>query len=175
MEPAPKLEGPPSLDVVEAGAREAGRAVARLLKTAGYSVEGVEELSAATVAARHAPRALVVSFALTGALRGSFALVISEEGARALAVSLVGGAGDQLSKRQLGALTELGNIGASAYLNGVAKQLRATCLPSVPSLLIDESARAVEAALGKSEHVQLARVVLGRHAVDLALVATSFR
>lgn len=156
--------------MVEFGAREAARAVARLVKSVGFSVEGVDVMSARALAARHTPRALVVSFTVSGGLQGTFALVASEEHARRLALALVGGPAEALSRRQLGALTELGNIGVSAYLNGVAQRLGATCLPSVPSLLLDQSHRAVEAAFGASTGVHVARLALGAEAVDLALV-----
>jgi chemotaxis protein CheY-P-specific phosphatase CheC len=161
------------LDIVEAGAGEAALAVARLLKATGFSVEAVEIIDGDALAARHGPRALIVSFSVSGALGGGFALVTSEEHARALAVQLVGGGegGLPLTRKQLGALTELGNIGASAYLNSIANRLGARCLPSVPSLILDDAPRAVESSLGDAASIQVARVLFGAHAVDLALVA----
>src|SRR5438270_6110190 len=104
--------------LIEAGAHEAGRAVALLLRKPSATLAGIETLSSTELAARVGPRALVVGFTVSGGLPGRFALATTEASSRKLAHDLVGsvsgkGAGD---KRAMGALTELGNIGASAWL-----------------------------------------------------------
>jgi chemotaxis protein CheC len=173
MDSTPPTKGAPGIDVVEAGAKEAARAVARLTRSVGFAVDRVELVAPAALAERNGPRALVVSVEVTGGVRGRFALVTSETHARGLARSLLPNlrVEDTLSARHLGALTELGNIGASAWLNGVATVVRAMCLPSVPNLVLDEAGAAITSALGAGSEISVARLDLGTSTVDLAFRA----
>src|SRR4051812_20138024 len=127
-------------ELVEAGALEAGRALALLLRKPALPVRSVDVVDPTALARRLGPRALVVGFTISGGLPGRFALLTSEKNAYQIALDLVGSMGapnkdGALGKRAVGALTELGNIGASAFLNGVARALETACVPSVPSLL----------------------------------------
>lgn len=168
--PAPDRER--ALELAQAGANEAALAIARMLpKVTAARVAPLETLGDDALAKRHAPRALVVSFTVSGAVAGRFAVVTSEAHARALAKELLPSLkGDGLPKKAVGALTELGNIGASAYLNGIADMLNASCVPSVPTCTLDDAHTAVAQALGDA-HAPLivARVTAGPHEVDLAL------
>ena len=155
------------LELAQAGANEAALAIATLLKISSARVALVETIADEALASRHGPRALVVGFTISGALQGRFAVVTSEAHAKALAHELVTFKGEGLPKKALGALTELGNIGASAYLNGIADMVQSSCVPSVPSCTIDDAATAIRAVLGPS--LLVARVSAGPHELDLAL------
>lgn len=155
------------LELAQAGANEAALSVARLLKISVAQVGLVETMAADVLALRHGPRALVVGFTVSGALQGRFAMVTSEMHAKAMALQLVSFTGDSLSTKAIGALTELGNIGASAYLSSIADLLCASCMPSVPSWTIDEASSAVAASLGRS--LIVAPLMAGPHRIDLAL------
>lgn len=168
--------GDRSLELAQAGANEAALAIARLLKVSAARVAPLEKLASngvATLAQRHGPRALVVSFTFTGAIEGRFAVVTSESHAKALAKELLPSLkGDGLPKKAVGALTELGNIGASGFLNGIADMLNATCVPSVPTCVVDDAAHVLTRVFGAGELI-VARVTAGPHDVDLALALTS--
>lgn len=165
--PAPDRER--ALELAQAGANEAALAIARMLKMTAARVGPLETVANGALAARHGPRALVVSFTISGGVAGRFAVITSEAHAQALAKQLVPSLkGDSLPKKAVGALMELGNIGASAYLNGIADMLNTTCVPSVPHFVVDDAAVAVANALGTSG-VIVARVTAGPHEVDLAL------
>jgi chemotaxis protein CheY-P-specific phosphatase CheC len=165
--PAPDRER--ALELAQAGANEAALAIARMLKMTAARVSPLETVADGKLAERHGPRALVVSFTISGGVAGRFAVVTSEAHARALAKELVPSLkGDGLPKKAVGALTELGNIGASAYLNGIADMLNVTCVPSVPHFVVDETHAALASALGGAPLI-VARVTAGPHEVDLAL------
>jgi chemotaxis protein CheC len=127
-------------NLIEAGAQEAARAMALLLRRP-VAVRSIETASLDAIAHKLGPRALVVGFTVSGGLPGKFALATSEENAGKLAHDLVGKS--TLDKKSIGALTELGNIGASAFLNGVARALDTACVPSVPSVIVDEPKQAL--------------------------------
>ncbi len=161
-------------DLVEAGAHEAGRALALLLRRADVPVTAIDDVSPAELAARVGPRAVVVGFTVSGGMPGRFAVVTSEAHAQKLADALVGapGADGALGRRALGALTELSNIGASAYLNGVARALDTACVPSVPSVIVDDAGKALALALGVdgTVAVSVARLDAGGVFVELCLI-----
>jgi chemotaxis protein CheC len=164
-----------SPEVVAAGAQEAARAMSRLLRRVPLSVGVSETLSFDALAARHRPRALLVGFTLSGGVHGRLALVMTEASARALAHDLMGpderivDADDVLTRRALGALTELGNIGASGFMNGVAGHIGATCIPSVPAVVLDDADGAVMGSFGEAPALSVARLDIGEP-VDLALM-----
>lgn len=155
------------LELAQAGANEAALAIARLLRVSSARVELIERVARDVFARRHSPRALVVAFTISGAVHGRFAVVTSEAQARTIARELVPFTGDGLPEQAVGALTELGNIGASAYLNGISDMTQMSCVPSVPSCAIDEATAAITAALGPS--LLVARLTAGPHQMDLAL------
>lgn len=159
-------------DLLEAGAREAAEAILRLShhESARILTAGSEPLSA--LIARLGPRAVVVGFTVNGGVSGRFALAVDEAGAHALAAAMTGAAvaaKDKLGKRSLAALTELGNIAASAFMNGAAELLHKSCVPSVPSLAVGDPAALLPAALGNGSAAQVARVAIGDLHVELAL------
>jgi chemotaxis protein CheC len=158
---------PSTKDLVEAGAAEAGRAIALLLRRPKVVVASIDVVDVATLAQRLGPRALVVGFMVSGGFPGRFALAASEAHALKLAADLVGGSGG-LTKKALGALTELGNIGASAYLNGVARALDTACVPSVPSVAVDDATSAISHALGAGS-VDVAQLDAGGVLIELCL------
>lgn len=162
-------------DVLEAGAREAAEALLRLAQreSARIVFAGSEPVSA--VVERAGPRAVVVGFTVSGGLQGRFALVLADPAARALATAMTGpGRGqdgdEKLGKRALAALTELGNIAASAFMNGAAELLHQSCIPSVPSLHHGDPAEHVPAVLGGASTAEIARLDIGDIHVDVALV-----
>lgn len=165
--PMPPMAEPSVLELAQAGANEAALAIARLLKISSARVGRVETVADDVLAARQGPRALVVGFTISGGIKGRFAVVTSETHAKTIAHELVAFKGEGLPKKALGALTELGNIGASAYLNGIADMVQASCVPSIPSCAIDDATTAIRSALGPS--LIVARVVAGPHELDLAL------
>jgi chemotaxis protein CheY-P-specific phosphatase CheC len=152
--------------LVEAGANAAARALGQLLK-APVVVAEVSSGPLSTVAARHAPRACAVTFTVTGALAGRFVLLAREDAARDIATALVGSANE---KRLMGALTELGNITASAFLNGVAALLETSCVPSVPDIEIGDAEKALTTAIGHAGEVLFARLTTrSGQTIDLVL------
>ena len=161
-------------ELVRHGAHEAARALALLLRCASVPVASVESVTHAELAARYLvdgqTRALVVAFTVAGGFPGQFAVAASEADARVFAAELVGRfRSEKFSKRALGALTELANIAASAYFNGVARAIDTACVPSVPILVLDDAESAVDSALGSSSEIAVVRLQVGGAALDLAL------
>lgn len=123
--------------VVEAGAHEAAAALARLLRVPVHA-EGFTSLDTAQLGATHgaasAAQLVVIAFDASGGVKGTFALVVNDDVAAWLASRLTGAAtlDGAVGKGALAALAELGNIAASAFLNGAARVVGRTCLPSVP-------------------------------------------
>ena len=162
-------------DLVEAGAREAAEAIMRLARRESGRMLSVDAERLEALCGRVAPRAVVVGFTVSGAIEGHFALVIAEAGARALANDMIGAkpghaAAEKLGRRGTAALTELGNIAASAFLNGAAELLRASCVPSVPSLFVGDPAQLVPDALGGAAEALVVRLMIGDVDVEIALV-----
>jgi chemotaxis protein CheC len=82
-------------------------------------------------------RLVAVAFDLSGAVHGSMVQLVGDETAAALIGRLLGEepAGAAYGARERGALSEVGNIVASAFLNALADSLKRACLPSVPRFL----------------------------------------
>jgi chemotaxis protein CheC len=126
------------------GASGAGSALATFVGKPDASLE-VEMLDADSPAslARHiaGEEAVVVGFELSGDAGGVLVAMLSAQAARRVAGSLLGAEQhdvDLSDPRVHGALSEVGNIVASAFLNAMSSVLRAPCLPSVPDLNRDE-------------------------------------
>ncbi len=116
------------------GAHEAAAALSRLLRLP-VTAEAFAHLEPAALGAVHAGAVVVVAFDTSGGVDGTLAVVFDDDVARRFAGRLVGqgaGAMGVLDPAALAALAELGNIAASAFLNGVARLVKRTCLPSVP-------------------------------------------
>ena len=162
-------------DLLEAGAREAAEAIMRLARRETGRMLSVDTERLEALCVRVAPRAVVVGFTVNGALEGRFALIIAEPGARALASDMIGAKqghppAEKLGRRATAALTELGNIAASAFLNGAAELLRASCVPSVPSFHVGDPAHLLPDALGGAHEALVVRLVIGDVDVEIALV-----
>ncbi|MBI1945923.1 MAG: chemotaxis protein CheC [Deltaproteobacteria bacterium] len=161
-------------DLLEAGAREAAEAILRLTRRESARMLAADVESLDAVVARVAPRAVAVAFQVSGGVTGHFALVLSEAGARALAHDLIGGkhvqtSTEKLGKRVTAALTELGNITASAFMNGAADLLHQSCVPSVPTFALGAPAQLVPGALGGATQALVVRLLIGDVDVELVL------
>lgn len=157
---------------VESGARAAALALGRMLRRPGMAGD-VDEPDRATLASRLGERAVAVSFTVTGAQPARFAALIAEHDALALSRHLVKDAGAALGARETAALAELGNIAASAFLNGVAALLHGSCVPSVPELVHDSVTLVLADALGADEGaLWVARIDVDQRAVWLAWIAS---
>lgn len=115
------------------GARAAAEALARLLDAEASPVEGPVRVSAVELEQRLGPDVMAVGFRLSGGFEGALLHVLSPGDADALLARLP----ERLraharEERAQGALAELGNIAASAFLNAVAARVRRACVPSVP-------------------------------------------
>jgi chemotaxis protein CheY-P-specific phosphatase CheC len=150
--------------LVEAGAHAAARALGLLLRAQVHVVD-VGAASVSAIAARYAPRACAVTFTVTSALPGRFVVLTTEASAQGIAAELVGAT----AREPLGALKELGNITASAFLNGVAALLETSCVPSVPSIEMEAAERALAHALGRDGEALYARLARGTEHIDLVL------
>ncbi|MCC7073273.1 MAG: hypothetical protein IT383_18280 [Deltaproteobacteria bacterium] len=160
-------------DLLEAGARDAAEAILRLAQRESARILSVDVEPLSALVARLAPRAVVVGFVVSGGVQGRFALVLTEPAARVIAQAMVGGRhtlvpSEKLGKRLTGALTELGNIAASAFMNGVAELVHQSCVPSVPAFGHGDAAEVLPAALGDALEVQVARLIIGEVEVELA-------
>ncbi len=132
------LPSPEPGSVVEAGAHEAAAALARLLRVPVHA-ENFTSLDVGQLAASHGAssgegRVVVIAFDASGGVKGTFALVVDDAVAAWLASRLTGAVtlDGAIGKGALAALAEFGNIAASAFLNGAARVVGRTCLPSVP-------------------------------------------
>lgn len=161
-------------DLLEAGARGAAEAILRLTHRESARLLGADAEPIGALIARVAPRAVVIGFRVAGGVDGCFALVLSEAGARSLAHDMIGGkrapsSTDKLGKRATAAVTELGNIAVSAFMNGAAELTQQTCIPSVPTFSAGDAAQVVPAALGGAADPLIARVTVGDVDVELVL------
>ncbi len=132
--------------VVQHGAHEAAQALSRLLRRT-VTVEGFATADARTVAWGHDKIVVVLAFEATGGAPGQLVFVLDESVAASVVASLTGAVSAELSKAALSALAEVGNIAASAFLNGAARVVGATCLPSVPRVSQAPAEQAVVAVL----------------------------
>jgi chemotaxis protein CheY-P-specific phosphatase CheC len=158
-----------------AGTRAAAAAVGRLIAARSTAVEAPELLSRAalTELLGSGPK-MAAAFEVSGGLEGALWLVLDVAAARCLADSVLGGAGkgESLDERALAALSEIGNIGASAFLNAVADRINVACLPSVPRLLFGDALEiSGSLASGLGEDLLVSRAHLGAgEAIALRLV-----
>ena len=152
---------PPSASgaVVQAGAEEAAAALGRLLREPVHA-EAFATKDAPQLTETHGNSVVVVAFAATGGVTGTFAVVMDDAVAGWLAARLTGSAHpkDPLGKGALGALAEFGNIAASAFLNGAARVVGRTCLPSVPRVMHGAAAATIANAIAGTADVATLRV-----------------
>jgi chemotaxis protein CheC len=126
-------------DASTTGAGESARALAMLLRTDAPAVPatietavGPEALGA--IVDRHGEEGIGISFALSGAVGGSLLVFLEEEAAFSIASTLLKRKVSGPDERALAALAEVGNILASAFLNGLSRYLMKACMPSVPGI-----------------------------------------
>lgn len=117
------------------GARAAAEALARLLDAEASPVEGPERVSLLELESRTGLGVSTIGFRLSGGFEGALLYVLRPGDADGLLARLP----ERLrayarDERARGALGELGNIAASAFLNAVATRVRRACVPSVPRL-----------------------------------------
>ena len=89
---------------------------------------------------------------MLGNAQGNILMVFPRENALRILEQLLPGTvsgGEALSELELSALTEMGNILASAYLNALGEMLQMTLIPSVPHLCIDTAGGFVDKALAE--------------------------
>ncbi|MCC7110038.1 MAG: chemotaxis protein CheC [Deltaproteobacteria bacterium] len=159
-------------DLLEAGAREAAEAILRLARQESARLVAAGREPVGNVMVRVGPRAVIIGFTVSGGVGGPFAIAMSEDAGRTLAAAMMGRtapAGEKLGKRAVAALAELGNIAASAFMNGAAELLHQSCLPSVPSLAVGDPAELLPKALSGRSQAQVARVEVGGVQVELLL------
>lgn len=160
------------LRICREGASGAGSALATFVGKPDASLDvDVLEADSADALARHVAgeEAVVVGFELSGDAGGVLVAMLSAPAACRVAGSLLGAAQEDVDlsdPRVHGALSEVGNIVASAFLNAMSKVIGAPCLPSVPDLNRDEGAAAVARALDRAsaslaEGAMLLEVTLG--------------
>ena len=157
--------------VVQAGAQEAAQALSRLLRrpvdVAGYATADARQLENS-----HDKFVVVLAFEASGGAPGQLVFVLDEAVAAAVVASLTGASSTELSKAALSALAEVGNIAASAFLNGAARVVGATCLPSVPRVSHAPVEQIVVAVL-PARPFHLARLTIDDvGAISLAFSAT---
>lgn len=93
----------------------------------------------------------VLSARLDGGPRASAALLLPQGVLERVLAALVGEPGVKLlDERARSALRELGNIAISAAANALSERVRESVLPSVPGLLLDQSADACTRQLGSA-------------------------
>lgn len=115
------------------GTRAAADALSRLIDAAESVVEGPERVTVAELERRVGPDVTAIGFRLSGGFEGALLHVLTPDDADALLARLPGRVRPHAAlERAQGALAELGNIAASAFLNAVATEVRRACLPSVP-------------------------------------------
>lgn len=153
--------------VVQQGARESASALSRLLRrpiaVGGFDVVDLHRLSRA-----HGRIGMTLAFETSGGAPGHLAFVLDEAVAVRLVAGLTGATDAELGTAALMALAEVGNIAASAFLNGAAAVVGRTCLPSVPRVSHAPVEQSVRAALPPGPvHV----AVLGIDGTDAITVA----
>jgi len=164
--------------VVWAGATQVASALDRVLG-GGVRIVRAEPVSFGALVAPEV-RAAAVAFDLSGGLAGTMVHIVDDDTARRLVARLLGhaqtvaGAYDTSDR---GALSEIGNIAASAFLNALADHLGRACLPSVPRFVHGTTGellgRALRGADGRAPHADTLVLVVQIEAEDgrLLLVA----
>jgi chemotaxis protein CheY-P-specific phosphatase CheC len=156
--------------VVDAGATLVTQALDRVLGGVRLVRAGVMTYSEVTPPGEEVAGS---AFDLSGALVGTMVHLSEDHTARHLAARLLGheeaGAG-AYDSRDRGALSEIGNIAASAFLNAVADHLGRACLPSVPRFLHGQAAdvlqRSLRGADGRAPGPQTRVLVVEAEASD---------
>jgi chemotaxis protein CheY-P-specific phosphatase CheC len=160
------------------GARHALEAVGRLMSVPSEDVAldsgSLETLPEAYAGLRDDTERFGVAFALSGGLSGGLLLVADETAVKRAAARLLGSESETIDERSRAVLSEIGNIVASAFLNGIADRMHRACLPSVPELLEGDQVirrglrrAARDARVGITAH---GRVGAGDDAVEMHVI-----
>lgn len=122
------------LELCSAGAGAAADALARFLDAKALPVGAAVFISVSDLEALVGDHVAAIGFRLSGGFEGALVHVLSAADADAMLARVPGGrpSGGVSGDRGRGALSEIGNIAASAFLNAVATRVRRACLPSVP-------------------------------------------
>ncbi len=156
--------------MVQQGAQEAASALSRLLRRP-IGVEGFGVIDVGDIARSHGRIGVVLAFETTGGFPGHLAFVIDEDVAASVVASLTGADHTELNTAALMALAEVGNIAASAFLNGASRVTGMTCMPSVPRTTHAPVDKAVKGALPpRPAHIATLRVD-GSDVITVAFVA----
>lgn len=145
-------------EIGKAGAAEAADALARLLRST-VALQGVDvgELTSLPLP----PGSSVVgSFVASGGVQGNLAIVVDDSLGLVIANKLLGTGA--LDAGAIAALAEVGNILASAFLNGAARLCGRACLPSVPHMSHGPLSSLLPQLLGDGRVVQARIVVDGQ-------------
>ena len=160
------------LQICREGGAGAGSALATFVGAANAAITvDVSETRELNSLAAHVAgaEAVVVGFELSGDAGGVLVSMTNSATARRVAGCLLGAETDDVDlddPRVHGALSEVGNIVASAFLNAMSRVIGAPCLPSVPDLNRDEGVAALGRALERArasidEGAMLLEVTLG--------------
>jgi chemotaxis protein CheY-P-specific phosphatase CheC len=155
--------------IVQHGAQESASALSRLLRRPvgvfGFALDDVSG-----VVADHGKIGVVMAFETSGGVPGHLAFIADEGSAARLVASLTGAKDADLNAPALMALAEVGNIAASAFLNGAARVVGKTCLPSVPRVSHAPIDQAVRGALPLRPVARASLQVDGADTFTLAFV-----
>lgn len=122
------------LELCSDGARAAADALARFLDAEALPVEPAVVIAVRDLESLVGKHVAAIGFRLSGGFEGALVHVLGAADADAMLARVPGGTptGGASGARGRGALSEIGNIAASAFLNAVATRVRRACLPSVP-------------------------------------------
>lgn len=122
------------------GAGAAAEALTRFFDGTSPTAEAPERISLRELEERVGEGVTAIGFRLSGGFEGALVHVLTPDESHALLERLPdthSPSVDSDRARARGALSEVGNIAASAFLNAVATRVRRACLPSVPRLSDD--------------------------------------
>jgi chemotaxis protein CheC len=135
-------------ELLQAGAKEATGALARLVgdPPPPVTIGAVQTLSASESRAKLGDGEVVgVGFGVGGAVDGALLMICQrEEALRLVGLLMVGHSGEQVDAHARSALSEVGNILASAFLNQIANALGSSVLPTPPHISVGTVAHVVE-------------------------------
>lgn len=145
--------------ICDEGARGAGRALATFIGAPDAKVEqrslvvaDPDSLAERLTEKLGEGEGAVVAFGLSGEATGALLHLLSASVSRRVAGRLLGKPADSVDlehPRVQGALAEVGNIVASAFLNAISLRVGAPCLPSVPELAMGPADVIARAALAR--------------------------
>ncbi len=151
-------------------ARESAQALARLLRRQ-VTVGALDVVDLAHLGRGHARVGVTLAFETSGGAPGHLAFILDEDVAVRLVAGLTGAHDAELGTMALMALAEVGNIAASAYLNGAASVVGRACLPSVPRVSHAPVEQSIRAAMPPGAVRAATLIIDGHDVVTAAFVA----